>query len=677
MTTPDKPTIEKLQPGDPDTQSADVVAGNIARLKALFPELVTEGKEGASVNVDVLKQLVGDATVTDCDEKFALNWHGKRRARQLSLAPSTGTLRPCPKESVDWDTTQNLFIEGDNLEVLKLLQKSYAGRVKLIYIDPPYNTGNDFVYSDDFSDPIDHYRRLVGLVGDQGQRLTSNTDTSGRFHTNWLNMMQPRLMLARQLLSRDGAIFVSIDDKEVSRLRSIMDAVFGEENFLAQVVWEGAHKNTASQIGINHEYVLVYARSADDTDRDWGIAKGNIEPVVKEAKRLVQEHKGDYEKASADLTAWYRTVKSKPVWIHRRFNRIDKRGVYKENDPTAPGGRRFDLKHPDGHVIPLRNNRGWGFSQDDFDKLVADDRIVFVSTVSIMVKSYLEETDKVTPQSVIYQPTRSASERLARLFGANVFEYPKDERVLQQFVEMITREGDIVMDFFAGSGTTGHAVMAQAAEDGLKRSFLLVQIPEQIDSATKTGDAKKIAEAAETICDQLGRPRRITELSKERLRLAGNQLVSESSMFRGDTGFRVFKLDSSNIREWEPNREDITESLEAHVENLRTNRTEQDILYELLLKRGLDLCVPIETKEIAGKTVHSIGAGTLFACLAESITADEGEPVALGIVAWHQELDPAGDTTVVFRDSAFADDVVKTNVAAILDQSGLKNVRSL
>jgi adenine-specific DNA-methyltransferase len=677
MTRPDKPTIEKLQPGDPDTQSADVVAENIAKLKALFPEIVTEGEKGASVNVDVLKQLVGDATVTDCDEKFGLNWHGKRRARQLALTASTGTLRPCPEESVDWDTTQNLFIEGDNLEVLKLLQKSYAGRVKMIYIDPPYNTGNDFVYSDDFADPIEHYRKLVGLVGDDGQRLTSNTDTSGRFHTNWLNMMQPRLMLARQMLCRGGAIFVSIDDKEVSRLRNIMDAVFGEENFLAQVVWEGAHKNTASQIGINHEYVLVYARSADDADRDWGISKGNIDPVVQEAKRLVEKHNGDYDKASADLTAWYRTVKSKPVWIHRRFNRIDKRGVYKENDPTAPGGRRFDLKHPDGHVIPLRSNRGWGFSQDDFDKLVADDRIVFVTASSIMVKSYLEETDKVTPQSVIYQPTRSASERLAKLFGANVFEYPKDERVLQQFVEMITREDDIVMDFFAGSGTTGHAVMAQVAEDGLKRSFVLVQLPEQINSADKTGDAKKIAEAAEALCDQLGRPRRITELSKERLRRAANQIVSESPMFRGDTGFRVFKLDSSNIREWDPDRENFAQSLEDSVDNIKPGRTEQDILYELLLKRGLDLCVPIETKEIAGKTVHSIGAGTLFACLSESITPDEGEPLALGIAAWHQELDPAGDTTVVFRDSAFADDVVKTNVAAILDQSGLKNMRSL
>jgi adenine-specific DNA-methyltransferase len=263
-------------------------------------------------------------------------------------------------------------------------------------------------------------------------------------------------------------------------------------------------------------------------------------------------------------------------------------------------------------VIPLRSNRGWGFSQDDFDKLVADDRIVFVTASSIMVKSYLEETDKVTPQSVIYQPTRSASERLAKLFGANVFEYPKDERVLQQFVEMITREDDIVMDFFAGSGTTGHAVMAQVAEDGLKRSFVLVQLPEQINSADKTGDAKKIAEAAEALCDQLGRPRRITELSKERLRRAANQIVSESPMFRGDTGFRVFKLDSSNIREWDPDRENFAQSLEDSVDNIKPGRTEQDILYELLLKRGLDLCVPIETKEIAGKTVHSIGAGTLF-----------------------------------------------------------------
>lgn len=219
--------------------------------------------------------------------------------------------------------------------------------------------------------------------------------------------------------------------------------------------------------------------------------------------------------------------------------------------------------------------------------------------------------------------------------------------------------------------------MAQAAQDGLKRSFVLVQLPEQIDSETKSGDAKKIAEAAEAVCDQLGRPRRLTELSKERLRLAARQIASETPIFKGDLGFRVFKLDSSNIREWEPNREDIAESLEAHVENLRTNRTEQDILYELLLKRGLDLCVPIETKQIAGKTVHSIGAGTLFACLSDSITADEGEPLALGIVAWREKLDPAGDATIVFRDSAFADDVVKTNVAAILEQSGLKNVRSL
>ena len=256
--------MQKLTANDPETKSPDLVAENVSRLRALFPELVTEGPDGVAVNLDVLKQLVGDRTVTDAEEKYGLNWHGKRRARQLALTPSTGTLRPCPEDSVDWDTTQNLMIEGDNLEVLKLLQKSYAGKVKLIYIDPPYNTGKDFVYPDNFQDSIKSYLELTGQTGESGQRLSSNTEASGRFHTDWLNMMYPRLKLARSLLREDGVMFVSIADQEIHNLRSVMDEVFGPENFIATVIWHkmDSPKNSAIHFSEDHDYVLIYAKEA-------------------------------------------------------------------------------------------------------------------------------------------------------------------------------------------------------------------------------------------------------------------------------------------------------------------------------------------------------------------------------------------------------------------------------
>lgn len=639
MTTPDKPTIEKLQPGDPDTQSADVVAGNIARLKALFPELVTEGKEGASVNVDVLKQLVGDATVTDCDEKFGLNWHGKRRARQLALTPSTGTLRPCPEESVDWDTTQNLFIEGDNLEVLKLLQKSYAGRVKLIYIDPPYNTGNDFIYPDNFKDGIRQYLAATGQRDESGSAYSSNSSTAGRFHTNWMNLMYPRLRLAKSLLRRDGVVVVSLDDGELGSLRSICDEIFGEENFVCTFIWQKVFspKNTAKHVSVDHDYLVCYAAS-----------KESWEPTL-----LPRSQEAEDRYTNPDN---------------------DPRGPWTSSDLTARnfyGAGQYTFTGPTGKQFGPGRGRYWRQDVKSFKQLDEDNRIWWGADGGNMprLKRFLSEVKSgVVPQTLLLHTqvgnTQEAKKELLKYADfeetENVLNSVKPTRLIRHLLKVATSADseDIVVDFFAGSGPTGHAVLAQNAEDGGKRRFVLVQLPEPLprpESRSKT----------------------IADLATSRLRNVGSEIVEKHGLHIADVGFRVLKLDSSNIREWEPSREGIAESLEAHVENLRTNRSEQDILYELLLKRGLDLCVPIEAKEIAGKTVHSIGAGTLFACLSESITPDEGEPLALGIVAWHQELDPAGDTTVVFRDSAFADDVVKTNVAAILDQSGLKNVRSL
>ena len=661
--------MKRIVAGDPETHSADIVADNIERLKYLFPEAIAEGK----VDFDVLRRILGDA-VDRGEEKYGLNWHGKRRARQLALIPSTGTLRPCPKDSVDWDATQNLIIEGDNLEVLKLLQKSYAGKVKLIYIDPPYNRDADVIYADDYQDSITHYRMITGQIDSDGRRLTTATESSGRLHTNWLNMMLPRLLVARYLLRPNGVIFVSIDDTEVAQLRLILDEVFGSENFVAEIVWEGANKNDARQIGVCHEYVVVYARNREGVERDWSIDKDGVEPVLREVSRLQRVHGDDHKAASDDLAGWFRANKAKPAFAHRRFRHVDARGAYKEDDPTAPGGRKFELKNPrTGQVIPLRTNRGWSFDQAAFNRLVDEDRITFVTETSVMVRRYLHETDKLTPPSVLYQPARSASERLRRLMGARVFDFPKDESIIAKFVQMAAGSDPdaIVMDFFAGSGTTGHSVILHNAANKSACRYILIQLPERLDRSHKGQ-----RQAAE-YCSQFGAPANIAELTKERLRLTTNRIKSEKPDYQGDLGFRVFKLDKSNIRAWDSRPHNLEGAVLSGIDHIEPERTEQDILYELLLKLGLDLCVPIENRTILGKAVYSVGAGTLIACLDNAVSRDDAEPLAEGIANWHDALAPAGESTVVFRDSAFADDVAKTNLAEILKQRGLGNVRSL
>ena len=661
--------MKKMANGDPETRSADNVDQNMEKLKALFPEAFTEGK----VDFDVLRQLLGGA-VDDSEEKYGLNWHGKRRARQLALTPSTGTLRPCPEDSVDWDTTQNLMIEGDNLEVLKLLQKSYAGKVKLIYIDPPYNRDADVIYPDDYSDGILNYQILTGQVGSDGRKLTSAAETSGRFHTDWMNMMLPRLSVARALLRKDGTIFVSIDDTEAAHVRLILDEVFGSENFIAVLVWEGANKNSASQIGVCHEYVMVYAKHLDSVARDWKLEKEGVDPVLREVSRLQSAHGTDYGAASEELAGWFRANKAKSAFAHRRFRKIDARGAYKEDDPTAPGGRIFELKNPrNGKIIPLRPNRGWSFNQKAFDRLAEEGRVTFVTEESVMVRRYLHETDMLTPPSIFYQPTRSASERLNQLMEAQVFDYPKDESIIEKFAQMATRDdpGAIVMDFFAGSGTTAHSVMSLNSSSDSQRRYILVQLPEQLHVE------KKAQTAAVNFCESHSVPCNVSELTKERLRRAANKIKEENPNYEGDLGCRVFKLDKSNIRAWDPAPDDLEGALQAAIDHIKPGRTEQDILYELLLKLGLDLCVPIETHAIADKTVHSVGGGTLIACLDECITSEDAEPLAAGIADLHAGIQHVGETTVVFRDSAFANDIVKTNVAAILDQRGLASVRSL
>jgi adenine-specific DNA-methyltransferase len=636
--------MKKLDAESPETKSADIVAGNIDALKSLFPDAFAEGR----IDFEVLKGLLG-AAVDERDEKYGLNWHGKRRARQIALTPSTGTLLPCPEDSVDWDTTQNLMIEGDNLEVLKLLQKSYAGKVKLIYIDPPYNTGKDFVYPDDFRDNIANYLELTGQV-EGGRRISSNTEASGRFHTDWLSMMFPRLKLAKSLLASDGAIFVSCDDNEAPRVRMLLDEIFGEECFVSQIVWEKMYttKNDASLISANHDYIVVAARR--DSERS---------PI------------GSLPR-TAEMDARYSNPDNDP------------RGPWKSIPLYADGERkngRYVIIGPTGKEFSPPSNSHWRYAEIDTQALVSDNRIWFgkAGDAQPNLKRFLRELDEGVKARTIWShkdvgSNDTASREIKSLLKVeeSPFSFPKPTSLISRIVELGGNSPDaIVMDFFAGSGSTAHAVMIQNAKDGGHRRYVLVQLPEPLDPDSK--DHK----AAIDFCDRIRKPRNLAELVKHRLRMSAAKLKSDAPMLTGDFGFRVFKLASSNIRAWEPDTADLENSLLKNAEHLVHGRKEKDVLYELLLKLGLDLCVPIGTKTISGKIVHSIGGGALIACLADGLTKDVIEPLSAGIVAWIKELAPAVDTRVVFKDSGFADDIAKTNMAAILNQNGISDVRSL
>lgn len=673
--------MQKIDATSLEAQFANVAADNLVQLKALFPELVTEGPNGPAINVDVLKALVSDATVTDADEKYGLNWHGKRAARQLALTPSTGTLRPCPDESVDWDTTKNLMVEGDNLEVLKLLQKSYAGKVKLIYIDPPYNTGTDFVYPDSFQDSVANYLRLTGQISG-GAPVSSNTESSGRFHTAWLNMIYPRVKLAWNFLRADGFLLVSIDDKELAHLRTVMNELCGEENFIATLVFDRNRKNDAKLVSVGHEYMVLYAKNKQflaELDLRLRAPKDGVDEVRELFAELRKQHGDDWSTILCGLKDHYATfVEDDPRLPLARFTKVDEKGPYRDDgDPSWPGGGgpRYDVPHPRTGKPCTVPSRGWVWPTYERMKQEIDaGHIVFGEDEKRIpsIRRNLFEKDEQVMRSVIFSYAQKASQDFTAIFdGKAVFQNPKSYRDMHRLVSYFTEPGDLVLDFFAGSGTTGHGTMLASAEAEPSRRFILVQLPEPLDPADK--DQRTAAE----FCDSIGKPRTIAELTKERLRRAGKLVKSEHPQFGGDVGFRVFKLDSSNICAWNPAPEDIAQSLLASAEHIQEGRSDDDVLAELFLKLGLDLCVPIECRTFAGKHVHSIAGGVLIACLDPQIKAADVEPLAQGVVAWHKELRPAGDSTCVFRDSAFADDVAKTNMAAILEQNGIANVRSL
>ena len=643
--------MEMIRPDSPESHSADLIGSTLEKLKDIFPEAFAEGE----IDFEVFKQLLG-SKIDEKDERYGLNWNGKRRARQLALTPSMGTLRPCPEESVDWTATQNLMIEGDNLEVLKLLQKSYTGKIKLIYIDPPYNTGKDFVYPDDFRDNIKNYLELTGQV-EGGRKITTNNETSGRFHTEWLNMMYPRIKLARNLLKDDGVIFMSIGDQELGDLLLMSNELFGEENQVG-IITRVSKKtsNKGNHLAPSKDSLLVYAKNIESLPPFMDVVD------EKYAERFNgKDDRGDY----ALVGLYQAALDPRP---NQRYWIQCPDGTF----AIPPGNTLPDVVSDGVNVLPQSSeDRVWRWSFDSY--LKKKDLIVFKKTAksplrtpdrsqsswNVYTKYYLEDRleEGIRPRDFLDDITNDRGTADLKPLGLNdVFTFPKPVDLLTRMITWIADPEALCLDFFAGSGTMGQAVFEINQLDGGHRRFILVQLPEPTENPQFPT---------------------ISEITKERLRRAIRKIKKENPMFPGDLGFRVFKLDSSNIRSWDQSPENLEQSLRAHIEHIKLDRTEDDILYELLLKLGLDLCVPIEKRIIAGKTVHSIGTGVLMVCLAETITRDEVEPLAQGLVDWYKDLAPTGETTCIFRDSGFASDVVKTNLAAILEQSGIRNLRSL
>jgi len=600
--------------------SANIVVDNIETLKQLFPTIVKEG----NIDLNELKALLGE-NVEDKDEYYRFTWAGKSEARLEANKPTTATLRPNKKDSKDWETTSNIFIEGDNLEVLKLLQKSYANKIKMIYIDPPYNTGKDFVYKDNYTDNLGNYLEITGQVDESGKKLNTNTESDGRYHSNWLNMMYPRLRLARNLMTDDGIIFISIDDNEVHNLRKLCDELFGEENFVIQIAWRKSdNQANIGNIARVKEYILCFSKNKNELNL-------NKIPLTEKAKKeySYKDDKGNF----------------------RRAILLDK----------TRGRHFYNVTTKSGNIL----NGPWMIKEEEFKELDAKSGILWTSSGDEQPygKIYLHESTGQIPNDfwdTTFGSNQEASLNLEKIFGKRVFDFPKSTKLLANICRIGSDKDSFILDFFAGSGSTAHAVMQLNAEDGGTRKCISVQLPEPTDEKSEAFKAGYT---------------NIAEITKERIRRAGEKIKKENegaAIDKLDVGFKAFKLDSSNITAWDGNPDNLEQQLDVFANNIKTNRTEEDILFEILLKYGLDLTVPIEEKNIAGKTVYSIGLGTLFICLADGITPQISE----GIGAWKQELNPS-ICRAIFKDSGFTSDKDKVNAMQILKRFGIEEVNSI
>jgi|LauGreDrversion4_2_1035121.scaffolds.fasta_scaffold11245_3 adenine-specific DNA-methyltransferase len=626
MTNRQEDKVDRL-----DLITRDLVDENITKISSLFPHCVTEGADGKIIDFDLLKQELSRHVIEGNKERYRLEWPGKKEAIVTANLPTTKTLRPVREDSVDFDTTENIYIEGDNLEVLKLLQESYLGKIKMIYIDPPYNTGKDFVYKDNFSKDANDELLESGQKDEYNQRLVVNPETAGRYHSDWLTMMYPRLKLARNLLTDDGVIFISIDDNEVHNLRKMCDELFGEINFIASIIWEKIHstKNDAKHISDNTEFILLYCKSTEIV---------NIELLPRSEK------------------------------MNNRYQNPDNdpRGPWSSGDLVANETRtdgNYIVTGPTGKEFTVPGDKHWVYKKDNLLKMIEEGRIWFGKNGDAFPrkKRYLSEVQQGKKADTLWKcqcvgHNQEAKQEVKKLFNEkNYFQTPKPVRLIIEQLLICTKENDIILDFFSGSATTAHAVIQQNAIDNKKRKFILVQLPELIEKESET-----INDGFHNICD----------LGKERIRRAANKIKEEKiqkakndGLFADfkdtqDFGFRVFRLSDSNMQDvyYKPN--DYTQNkLDLFADNVKPDRTAEDLLVQVMLDWGLALSLKIETKTISSKTVYFVAENSLVACFEKDI--DE---------SFAKEIAKEKPLRIVFKDSSFKDDTAKSNVRQLLKQ---------
>jgi len=645
--------------GEPESDPADgferidLVSGSnsnlLETLRSQVPAAFTDGV----LNTDELLRALG--VNADSASKYQLQWTGKDEAVRAQQVQSYGSLHPDRKASVKFDDAENVFIEGDNLEVLRLLQRAYNDQVKLIYIDPPYNTTNDFVYNDDFTDSLDTYLRYTKQRDAEGKMTSATAESGGRRHSGWLTMMYPRLALAKNLLRSDGAIFVSIDDIEVHNLRQLLDLTFGPENFVGQFVWAAGRKNDSKFVSASHQYIVCYARNLAHLKEhvgEWRTRKDGLEAIYAQHKKLLRKHKTDYETMTLELKEWYKSLPDgDPSKRHKHFDEVDFRGIYFPDNISFPngGGPTFPVLHPKTKKRCKAPAGGWRFtSPKAMQEQIDANRIHFGDDETTVPcrKSYLKEHEEEVPYSVFYQDGRAATKRLRTLLGGDYFENPKDEFVLQRIVEFASDKESIVLDFFAGSGTTAHAVMLQNAADGGNRKFVLVNLPEEIDHKEKPQ-----AKAAKL--------NTVSDITRLRLKKAAAQVGVK------DFSLRCLKLGESNFKIWDPaqageDADSIAEALSLFKDSLRDGATDDAIALELLLKEGVPLGTPWKRLSIAG--ADAIQAGSVVVSLARSTTKTFVEAV----------LQTEGMSKLLMLDQAFEhNDQHKANLLIKAREQGI------
>lgn len=681
-------------------QTPDMTDANIEKIGALFPNCITERKNEAGVveraiDFDRLRQELSKEIVEGPEERYQFTWPDKRKAMREANRATNMTLRPCREESEDFDHTQNLYIEGDNLEVLKCLRETYLGKVKMIYIDPPYNTGNDFVYNDDFAQEAGEYIHNSGQYDQEGKRLVQNTESNGRFHTDWLNMIYPRLKVAKDLLSEDGVIFISIDENELGNLQKITDEIFGEGNFIAPLIWAAGRKNDSKYISVSHEYILCYVRNIEYLKEHkilWREKKQGLQDIYSQYDKLKKIYFDDYNNIEKNLKAWYKSLPDgHPAKDHKHYSKVDKNGIYFAADISWPGGGgpKYQVLHPlTGKPVRVPS-RGWITNEGTLKEWIKKDKVDFGEDETFVptLKAYLKDMEYAVPYSVFYKDGRAASKRLAALMGDKVFENPKDEEVIARLLDFSTTDDNIVLDFFSGSGTTAHSVFIDEVAHNKKIKFILVQIPEEIDpSKEPAGKARKVAENAVALLDSIKAPHNICEIGKERIRRAGKKIKEEHPEAKDlDTGFRVLKLDSSNMKDVFYTPGEVTQqNLFDSVENVKEDRSGEDLLFQVMLECNIPLTAKVECLDFSQEAlgvgngnalksngtsqkhipVWSVNDGYLLACFERGLTEE--------VIT---EIAKRKPYYFVMRDAGFKDDNTADNFDQIFAYYSKETIR--